>query len=192
MRRMRRGCWVGDAVIETERLILREWRGDDAEAMHAMGQDARVMAFLGPLYDRAEAERIVAGQIVNQSLFGHCFWPIERRTDGMFLGFCGLQPGPKGTPIEGGIEIGWRLAHHAWGYGYAREAAAATLAWGWDKLDVDRIAAMTVSANTRSWGLMERLGMQRIAAEDFDHPDLAEDDPLRRHILYRIERPGAE
>ena len=175
--------------IETERLILREWRDDDAEAMHAMGQDARVMAFLGPLYDRGESERLVAGQIVNQSLFGHCFWPIERRADGMLLSFCGLQLGPKGTPIEGGIEIGWRLAHHAWGYGYAREAAEATLAWGWNMLDVDRIAAMTVAANRRSWTLMDRLGMRRIMGEDFDHPGLAEDDPLRRHILYRINRP---
>ncbi|WP_375395738.1 GNAT family N-acetyltransferase [uncultured Sphingomonas sp.] len=176
---------MGDPVIETERLILRQWREADADAMHAMGQDARVMAYLGPLYDRAAAERLVAGRIVNQSLFGYCFWPIERRADGMFLGFCGLQLGPKGTPIEGGIEIGWRLAHHAWGYGYAREAAEATLAWGWDTFDMGHIAAMTVPMNTRSGHLMEWLGMRRVVNEDFDHPDLAEDDPLRRHI-YKV------
>jgi hypothetical protein len=50
--------------------------------------------------------------------------------------------------------------------------------------------AITTLANTRSWGLMERLGMVRHPDEDFDHPDLAEGDPLRPHILYRIQRPG--
>lgn len=192
---MPRGCWVARPllretdVIETERLILRGWREDDADAVHAMNRDPRVMRFLGPTTDLADAHRLIAGQIVNQSLFRHCFWPIERRADGMLLGFCGVQPGPAATPVAGGIEIGWRLAHHAWGQGYAREAATATLAWSWDHLDVPGIAAITVADNVRSWGLMERLGMRRCHDEDFDHPGLADDDPLRRHILYRIDRP---
>lgn len=50
---------------------------------------------------------------------------------------------------------------------------------------------MTVLANRASWGLMERLGMTRNAQEDFNHPDLAPDNPLRAHILYRIDRPAA-
>lgn len=174
--------------IETERLVLREWRETDAEALLPMEQDARVMKFLGPLGDEAEARRIVAGQIVNQRLFGHCFWPIERRSDGAFLGFCGVQRGPAGTPIDGEIEIGWRLRADAWGHGYAREAASASLAWGWANLDVPRITAITVAANARSWGLMERLGMARRHDWDFDHPGFADGHPLQRHIGYAIER----
>jgi len=54
------------------------------------------------------------------------------------------------------------------------------------------VMAITNLANTRSWGLMERLGMIRYPDEDFDYPDLAEDDPLRPHILYRIHRPQPE
>ena len=91
--------------------------------------------------------------------------------------------------IEGEIEIGWRLTCETWGQGYAREAAAATLAWAWSNLDAPSIAAITVPANRRSWGLMERLGMRRVVDGDFDHPDLAEGDPLRRHLTYRIQRP---
>lgn len=184
---MPRGCWVVDFRIETDRLSLREWRDEDADAMHAMGLDPRVMEFLGPPASHDQARELVAGQIVNQSLFGHCFWPVERRSDGELLGFCGLNPAH--WPIDAEIEIGWRLRRDAWGRGYAREAAAASLAWGWRNLDVPTIAAITVPANARSWGLMERLGMIRQRNEDFDHPDVPDGSALKRHILYRIARP---
>ncbi len=64
-----------------------------------------------------------------QSAHGYCFWIVERREDGAMLGFCGLKPGPADTPIEGRVEIGWRLRADAWGKGYAREAAQASLDW---------------------------------------------------------------
>jgi RimJ/RimL family protein N-acetyltransferase len=105
------------------------------------------------------------------------------------LGLCGLKLGTVG-PIDGEIEIGWRIAEEAWGQGYAREAASASLDWAWAKLARSRIFAVTVAANTRSWGLMERLGMQRHRDLDFDHPTYTEGHPLRPHITYVIERPG--
>ena len=181
---------MGDFRIETERLVLREWREDDAEALYPFGQDARTMAFLGPLASREKTQQLVAGQMLNQSLFGYCFWPIERRSDGALLGMCGLQSAPAKTPLEECIEIGWRLASTHWGQGYALEAAQAALEWGWANLDHDTIWSMTVPANAASWGLMIRLGMKREPARDFDHRALGADDPLRAHIVYSIERPA--
>ncbi len=180
---------MGEFRIETERLILREWREADAKGLYPMGQDPRVMEFYGPLESPGGAQHLVAGQIVNHGLFGHCYWPVQRRSDGALLGFCGLNPGPKNSPMEGKIEIGWRLAHAAWGQGYAKEAAAASIIWAWDNLNDDAIWSYTVPANTRSWGLMERLGMTRRADFDFDHPALAVGNPLRAHITYSINRP---
>ncbi|HCB76906.1 MAG TPA: GNAT family N-acetyltransferase [Sphingomonas bacterium] len=176
-------------MIETVRLILREWRESDVEPFAAMGCDAEVMAFIGPPLDEAGVRAAIERQRGFQAAHGYCFWAIERRADGAFLGFCGLKPGATGTPIEGEVEIGWRLARHAWGQGYAREAAAACLAWGWAR-GMSRIAAITVPANVRSWGLMERLGMRRLADRDFAHPALAADDPLSLHIVYVIDNPG--
>ncbi len=112
-----------------------------------------------------------------------------RRVDSAFIGFCGLKPGLVGTPVAGKTDAGWRLAHAAWGQGYAREAAAASLAWGFANLHVDAIWAKTVAANTRSWRLMLRLGMKKVEGGDFDHPALAASDGLRRHVLYHINRP---
>jgi RimJ/RimL family protein N-acetyltransferase len=180
---------MGDFRIETERLVMRQWRIEDAAVMHAMGRDVRVMKHLGPRLAAADAHALVAGQIVNQGLFGHCFWPVERRSDGVLLGFCGVQPGPVDTPVEGRMEIGWRLAHHAWGQGYALEAARASLEWAWRNLPDPEIIAMTVAANNRSWGLMKRLKMTRRSELDFDHPALSERDRLSAHIVYSAARP---
>lgn len=176
-------------MIETERLILRGWRESDVEPFHAMGNDAAVMEYLGPYLSLADAQGAAERQNDNLAALGYCFWAVERREDGAFMGFCGVKPGPAGTPIEGEIEIGWRLARPYWGQGYAREAAEASLGWVWDNLDVASVSAITVIGNRRSWGLMERLGMARVHGDDFDHPNVPAGNPIRRHITYRIARP---
>ena len=144
-------------MIETGRLILRDWRDADAGPFLAMGNDAEVMRYLGPQQSRVDVEAAIARQRGFLRTLGYCFWALERREDGAFLGFCGLKPGPDGTPIAGEVEIGWRLRRDACGQGYAREAAEAALGWGWANTDAPMIAAITVPANRRSWGLMERL-----------------------------------
>lgn len=177
-------------MIETERLLVRPWRDADRAAYHAICRDPEAMRYLGPLQSRAETDAAIDRMIASQAANGFCFWAVERREDGALLGFCGLLPAKP--PIVGEIEIGWRLGSDYWGQGFAREAATACLDWAWAHLDVPSVAAITVLANRRSWGLMERLGMTRIEGGDFDHPDAPEDSPLKRHILYRIARPGWE
>ncbi|MFA5968110.1 MAG: GNAT family N-acetyltransferase [Sphingomonas sp.] len=173
-------------MIETARLIVRPWQDRDRNPWAAMGCDPQVMRFLGPLQSRAESDAAVDRMVAMQAECGHCFWAVERREDGAFLGFCGLKPGKE--PIAGETEIGWRLASVYWGMGYAREAAFACLDWAWQHLEKDRVAAITVPANRASWGLMERLGMVRDPAGDFDHPQLEAGNPLRRHITYWAHR----
>jgi RimJ/RimL family protein N-acetyltransferase len=180
---------MAEFALPTERLILRAWREADAEPFHTMCNDPAVMAYLGPPMSREDAQGAVTRQNGFQGTVGYCFWAVERQEDGAFLGFCGLKPGPADTPLEGRVEIGWRLRADAWGKGYAREAAQASLDWGVANLRDDAIWAITVIANTRSWGLMERLGMARRADLDFDHPGLPADSPLLRHITYSIARP---
>ena len=123
-----------------------------------------------------------------QAGHGFCFWVIERKADGAFLGQCGLGPPRLGFSE---VEIGWRLSRHAWGQGYALEAASGVLGWAWRELDVPSIIAITVRANEPSWRLMDKLGMRYFPDEDFDHPAVPDDSPLKRHIVYRIHRPEA-
>jgi RimJ/RimL family protein N-acetyltransferase len=174
-------------MIQTERLILREWRDEDHAPFAAMGRSQAVMKHLGDLMGDEQVAAAIARQRGFQVTYGHCFWAIERVQDGAFLGFCGLKPGTVG-PIEGEIEIGWRLREDAWGQGYAREAAQASLAWGWGNLDTPKIMAITTPANVASWGLMIRLGMVRRSDLDFGHPQFVSGHPLFEHVTYEIER----
>ncbi len=176
-------------MIATDRLLLRRWREEDVAPLHAMGQDAEVMRFLGPPMSEEDCRAVVARQNTYADEYGRCFWAVERRADGVFLGFCGVKPGPEGTPIAGEPEIGWRLARHAWGQGYATEAAGAALAAEWQR-GGNHVWAITVPANGRSRAVMERLAMERVTDGDFEHPALPPGDPLRRHLLYRIARPA--
>jgi len=86
------------------------------------------------------------------------------------------------------VEVAWRLVRTHWGCGYAAEAARAALDYGFDKLGLAEIIAVTVPANLRSRRVMERLGMSRNPADDYNHPNLPE-GPLQRHVLYRLPNP---
>ena len=176
-------------MIETERLSIRPWRNEDVAPFYRLGQDEAMMRTLGPLLTLDDARATMIRQQACQARRGYSFWVIERRHDGAMIGLCGIQPGPAGTPIADRSEIGWRLARDCWGQGYAREAAAACIAWWWRHGDGSSLFAITTPDNARSRGLMERLGMSRMSESDFDHPALAEGDPLRGHLTYRIDRP---
>ncbi|WP_414900335.1 GNAT family N-acetyltransferase [Sphingomonas flavalba] len=175
-------------AIETQRMRLRGWRDEDGDAFVAATNTAEVMEHLGGVEDPAVLKAAVARQQALLAANGYCFWIIERVDDGAVLGFCGLKPGEVG-PIADEVEIGWRLRADAWGQGYAREAAEATLDWAWANLDAPRVVAITVLGNVRSWGLMKRLGMRRRKDLDFAHPRFPPDHPLSWHICYAMDRP---
>ena len=177
-------------MIETGRLMLRGWEPRDRKSFAALVRDPEVMATLGPLLSREESDAMVERLAGIDAQHGHTFWAAERKADGTLIGFCGLVRGLPGTPIEGEPEIGWRLARAAWGQGYAREAAEASLAWAWATLPDPAVAAITAAVNARSRGLMERLGMVRDPAGEFDHPMVPDGSPLKRHVTYRIARPS--
>lgn len=115
---------------------------------------------------------------------------VERRNDGKLIGHCGLARTPADNkPLPEGLEIGWALAPHAWGAGYAVEAARAVIDDGFVRHSVSEILAFTGAANLRSQAVMVRLGMTRAADRDFDHPGLADDHPLKRHIVFVASKP---
>ncbi|MEO6716136.1 MAG: GNAT family N-acetyltransferase [Novosphingobium sp.] len=172
-------------MIETERLLLRPWRAEDRDRSWEMEQDAEMMRYLFPL-TREQSEAKIVRQIAHQAEYGYCFWAVERKRDSRLIGKCGIIP-PRAPTFE--HELGWRFESACWGQGYAREAAQATLEWAWANIDTQTVIAITNPVNTRSWGLMLRLGMTRNPDDDFDHADVAEGDPLRRCVLYRINRP---
>nr|WP_156681350.1 GNAT family N-acetyltransferase [Sphingomonas profundi] len=174
-------------MAETPRLILREWREDDRDWAAAQSACPIVMEHLGGPQDRAASDARIDRMIALQAQRGHGFWVIERKADGVAIGTCGLKLiDAVGAPLQGELEIGWRIARETWGQGYAREAAAASLDFAFRRLDAERIVSITSERNRASWGLMERLGLTRRHALDFhDARFPPEDNPT---IVYVIER----
>lgn len=172
-------------MFETERLILRAFRDADREPWAAMNADPEVMRHFPATLSREEADGVidrVNGKIAET---GVGFWALERKSDGQFLGFAGLnQIGHENLPIYGQWEIGWRLARHAWGHGYASEAGAFALDHGFQVMGLTRLLAYTARTNTPSERVMQRLGMERRADMDFEHPAVPEGSPVRPHIVY--------
>jgi RimJ/RimL family protein N-acetyltransferase len=173
-------------MIETERLVLRNWHMDDLDPFIEHLNTETVMRWLGGLRSREALEDVVRHRFMAwQKRWGHTFWVMERKDDGVFLGFCGLKVADDaGSPVEGNVEVGWRLREDMWGQGYAKEAAIASIDFAFDRLRVQQVIALTVEGNSQSWGLMERLGMTRRPDLDYEGPEWAEG----RVITYVIRR----
>ena len=177
---------MADFRHETARLVLRDWREDDWPAFWQATNTPAVMRWLGGVADEATREAARARLESYRADHGHTFWVLERKDDGALIGFCGLKRSNQaGGPI-GMMEVGWRLREDAWGKGYAKEAAAASLDLAFDRFGADEVIALTVEGNTPSWGLMLRLGMKRREDLDFASPDFDPDDP--RIIVHGIAR----
>jgi len=184
---------MAEVRLETERLVLRDWRGDaDWIAFVQHTNNSRVMRWLGQPMD-AEGQAAMRQRVAAcAAAHGHCFWLVERKPDGghlagEVLGFCGLKraDAPEST-IAGEFEVGWRMREDAWGHGYAKEAAIASLDAGFGRFGADEIFALTVAGNTASWGLMTRLGMRRRA--QLDYADSRYEAELRDTIVYSLTR----
>ncbi|TYB61135.1 GNAT family N-acetyltransferase [Nonomuraea sp. PA05] len=168
---------------------MRWWREEDREPFAAMNADPEVMEHFPAPLTRAESDALVDRIEEHFDRLGYSWWALEARESGRFIGFTGLALQTFEAPFLPAVEIGWRLARPAWGQGYAIEAARRAVRYAFEEADLDGLVSMTAVRNVRSQAVMRRLGMTRDPAEDFDHPRVPEDSPLRRHVLYRLQRP---
>jgi RimJ/RimL family protein N-acetyltransferase len=175
-------------ALATARTRLRLWNAADRALFAALNADPEVMRHFPEVLSRAQSGALVDRIEAHFVRHGFGLWALELPGLAPFAGFVGLAvPGFQAafTPC---VEIGWRLAREHWGHGYVSEAAAAVLAFGFDRLALPEIVSFTVPQNVRSRRVMERLGMSHDPRDDFDHPSLPVGHPLRRHVLYRKSR----
>jgi ribosomal-protein-alanine N-acetyltransferase len=179
---------VSDFEIVTRRLTLREWRDDDRAEFARMNADPQVMEFfLAPL--RQEESDAAVDRFVDEfRRRGFCPWAVEERESNSFVGCVGLHEVPESLSFAPAVEVGWRLARSFWGRGYATEGATSSVNFAFGVLGLDEVVSMTTLVNRRSSSVMERLGMQRDPAEDFEHPNIPLGHDLRPHMLYRLTR----
>ena len=176
-------------TIRTARLLMRRWTESDRAPFAALNSDPETLRFFPATLDRAASDAF-ADRI--ESLFeeqGYGLWALEIPGTDKFIGYTGLNPMPADVPGAGGMEIGWRLAKHAWHHGYATEAATAALAVAFGGAGLDEIWSMTAVLNEPSQAVMRRLGLTEVGR--FNHPRIPDGHPLKPHVTYHLAAPAS-
>jgi RimJ/RimL family protein N-acetyltransferase len=172
--------------IRTDRLLMRRWQPADREPFAALNGDAETMRYFPATLDRAASDAFVDVIESRFDLQGFGLWALEVDGPGEFIGYTGLNPMPADVPGAGGMEVGWRLAKHAWHHGYATEAAKAAVDVAFDGAGLSELWSMTAVLNEPSIAVMRRIGMTEYTR--FDHPRVPA-GPLKAHVLYHLSRP---
>ena len=179
-------------IFETERLIIRNWRDADRPVFAAIVGNRQARIHQPGVVTRAESDAFIDRQIETILSTGCGFAVVERKADGAVIGDGGIRPVPDNLPFfrAGSFEIGWQLDPRYFGMGFATEAARGWLDHGFLELRLAEVVAYTATINTPSENVMQRIGMTRDPARDFDHPKLPKGHPLRPHIVYSILNPN--
>jgi RimJ/RimL family protein N-acetyltransferase len=192
-------------TLRTERLVLRPWTDADRAPFAALNADDEVMAHFPGTLTREESDAMVDGIRERMDRQGFGLWAVDVVGGPSCIGFVGLNPIPFDAAFTPALEVGWRLARDVWGRGYAPEGAVASVDFafasvrrdgdGFTSIDdgepLDEVVSMTTPSNLKSRRVMEKIGLRRDPADDFDHPAMVDRAPhLVRHVLYRIDRAG--
>ncbi len=171
--------------IETPRLILRHWQESDIEPLAMLNADKKVMEFFLKPLNKDESYQLYIKAKDELLSYGYGVYAVELKEDRKFIGFVGFHQIPFDMDFTPGIEILWRLVAEKWNQGYATEAASACLEYAKKQFNFKEIYAFTSILNKRSERVMQKIGMQKV--KDFNHPLVQPDNPLYRHVLYKID-----
>ncbi|HSD77661.1 MAG TPA: GNAT family N-acetyltransferase [Solirubrobacteraceae bacterium] len=178
-------------IVQTPRLLLRPWRPEaDLDPLAALCADPEVMRHIGTgrTLTGPEAGALLAAIVRHWEAHGYGLWAVEVKQHaggrpGEAVGFAGLAIPSFLPAVLPAVECGWRLARGWWGRGLATEAGRASVAWGWERLGLQRLLAIVAPGNDRSVRVAEKLGMHR--GRDRVHPVTR-----RRLWVYELERPA--
>lgn len=149
-------------IVTTRRLRLRNWLRSDVEPYHDHCNTEEVMQYLDGPGTKRDVRREIEWYQRHEARHRHTFWVVERKWDRALLGFCGIiRVRERQSPIDGELEIGWRLRADKWQQGYAFEAATAVIDWAEWELPGERLYARIHCENFASQGLARKLGMRR-------------------------------
>jgi [ribosomal protein S5]-alanine N-acetyltransferase len=159
-------------MLETERLILRNWQESDVDHYLVLAGDVGYHCFSRPgrfmVRDAKEAKTRIRERMLLFDRRKSGKFPIFLKESGEFAGTCGIEPFTLDGRLE--VELGYRLCLKFWGKGYAKEAAAAMLTYGIGDLKLPKIMAFVLPQNRASVRILEQLGFEY--RRDFVHAEL--------------------
>lgn len=169
----------------TDRLLLRQWKSTDYTPFAEMTSNPEVMKFFtSSVLNRKQSDELVDKIKYLIEVKGWGLWAAELLETQEFIGCIGMHPQPDKYEFSPCVEIGWRIHPKFWNQGYATEGAKACLQFAFEELGFGEIVAFTSKDNLASQNVMKKIGMT--FSNNFNHPDLDENHPLREEKLFRI------
>jgi len=174
--------------IESKRIILREWQQSDFAPFARINSSKNVCEFLPKTLSEEESKQFAQRIIQRFTIQGFGLFALEDKKTSKFIGYAGFNVPKFEARFMPCIEIGWRLSYDFWGKGYATEAALAVRNHGFEQLGFLEIVSFTVANNLRSISVMKKIGMVHKEEDDFYHPNFKRNNPLCKHVLYRLNK----
>ncbi|MBF6642468.1 GNAT family N-acetyltransferase [Flavobacterium sp. J49] len=163
-------------IIETSRCYLRELSVADAQHFYDLNADAEVIKYTGDkAFDNVMEAKSFLENYNQYQLYGYGRWAVIAKSDGEFLGWCGL----KNSPDLEEVDLGFRFFRKYWNQGYATETAKACIEYGFNHLQLTKIVGRAMELNRASIKVLEKTGMTFVAKFEFD---------LHDGVLYQIEK----
>lgn len=175
-------------IIETERLILRQWKEEDRIPFANFNGDPENLPYFPRAFTLEESHQFVDKTIHLINTQGWGLFALERKDTGEFIGFTGLANPTWQAAFTPCTEIGWRLDKNHWGKGFAPEAAKSVLNFAFKDLKLKEVLSFTSLHNLPSISVMEKIGMRRDLDGGFEHPNVEDGHKLKTHVLYRARQ----
>jgi len=171
--------------LETERLILRQWKSTDLDVFAEINSNPNAMEYFPYLFSREQSDDLASRLKEEISLKGWGMWAAELKDNQEFIGFVGIHTPESIFSFSPCVEIGWRLHPRYWGFGYATEAGKKSLEFAFNQIELNEVVAMTTVKNYRSVAVMKRLGLKDTHS-NFMHPKLPKESAVSEHFLFKI------
>lgn len=156
-------------ILETERLILRMWTFEDADALFEICRDAEVMLHIGdgkPYKTIEKAREFLNWVALYQKENGFCRWAVIEKSSEKIVGSCGFARLDTGE-----IDLGYLFARDSWGKGYATEAGGACLKYYFERIGAEKIIAMTDVDHKASQNVLTKIGFTPRGIEKTDNSE---------------------
>lgn len=173
-----------DYLFKSERLGFRNWTTADIDTMTSINQNEEVMRFFPSTNTREQTAGFVRRMQEQYKEVGFCYFAVDRLDTQEMIGFIGLSRQTYEAKFTPCIDIGWRLAQHTWGLGFATEGAKACLQYA-KKIGLKHIKSVAPAINKPSIHVMQKIGMTE--EYTFQHSLLADYPNIQKCVLYYID-----
>jgi ribosomal-protein-alanine N-acetyltransferase len=172
--------------FESDRLGFRFWNDEDSVPFSRMNANNKVMQYFPSVLNKEQSDKFIERIMDHFKDYGYGLWAVDIKETHDFIGFIGFYTAKFESCFTPCVEIGWRLDEKFWNKGYATEGAIKCLDYGFNILGLNDIFSFTSKINKPSINVMKKIGL--IEQDTFLHPNISEDNPLRPHVLYKIDK----